>query len=212
MSQYTLNTKDTFYRGHRLWRNFQIRLQNFFYKLLLENVIEPPISEPFWIQYFPSICFRSLYRVANQCHLLPIWCVSLNYRVATSIRYSTIETKEAARIGYNGFLFPHEYSARVRIIKAFTCVLMRKRKPVIFNTFFCFNSNESNLYNNDVIIYKNKKSRDNSFVWERVYLDYVWPFPKTQIKSKKYQTVGIVPKSNRNIIEKGKIDTTNTQI
>jgi hypothetical protein len=24
------------------------------------------------------------------------------------IRYSTIETKEAARIGYNGFLFPHQ--------------------------------------------------------------------------------------------------------
>jgi hypothetical protein len=30
--------------------------------------------------------------------------------VITSIRYSTIETKEVARIGYNGFLFPHEYS------------------------------------------------------------------------------------------------------
>jgi len=27
-----------------------------------------------------------------------------------SIRHSTIKTKEAARIGYNGFLFPHEYS------------------------------------------------------------------------------------------------------
>jgi hypothetical protein len=27
-----------------------------------------------------------------------------------SIRYSTIETKEVARFGYNGFLFPHEYS------------------------------------------------------------------------------------------------------
>ena len=28
-----------------------------------------------------------------------------------SIRYSTIETKEAARIENNGFLFPHSYSA-----------------------------------------------------------------------------------------------------
>ena len=28
----------------------------------------------------------------------------------TRIRYSTIETKEAARIGYYGFHFPHEYS------------------------------------------------------------------------------------------------------
>ena len=30
------------------------------------------------------------------------------------IRYSTIETKETARIGYNGFLFPHEYSGEGR--------------------------------------------------------------------------------------------------
>jgi hypothetical protein len=29
-------------------------------------------------------------------------------------RYSTIETKEVARIGYNGFLFPHEYSGEGR--------------------------------------------------------------------------------------------------
>jgi hypothetical protein len=31
-----------------------------------------------------------------------------------SIGYSTIETKEAAHIGYNGFLFPHEYSGEGR--------------------------------------------------------------------------------------------------
>jgi hypothetical protein len=31
-----------------------------------------------------------------------------------SIGYSTIETKEAARTGYNGFLFPHEYSGEGR--------------------------------------------------------------------------------------------------
>ena len=31
-----------------------------------------------------------------------------------SIKYSTIETKEAARIRYNGFLFPHEYSGEGR--------------------------------------------------------------------------------------------------
>jgi hypothetical protein len=28
---------------------------------------------------------------------------------------STIETKEAARIGYNGFLFPHSYSGDVSV-------------------------------------------------------------------------------------------------
>ena len=37
-------------------------------------------------------------------------------------------------------------------------VRMLKKKPVIFNTgyFFCFKSNVSNLYNNDVIIHKKK--------------------------------------------------------
>jgi hypothetical protein len=52
---------------------------------------------------------------------------------------------------------------------------MRKKKPVISSTsnVFCFNSNVSNLYNNDVIIYLKKiKSRANSFVCERVYLIY----------------------------------------
>jgi len=32
-----------------------------------------------------------------------------------------------------------------------------------------------------------------------------------KIKSKKYYTVGIVPKSNRKIVERGKIDTPDTQ-
>ena len=31
-----------------------------------------------------------------------------------SIRYSTVEKNEAARIGYNGFLFPQEYSGESR--------------------------------------------------------------------------------------------------
>jgi hypothetical protein len=43
-------------------------------------------------------------------------------------------------------------------VKAEVCtwVRMRKKKPVISNTgnFFCFNGTVSNLYNNDVIIYK----------------------------------------------------------
>ena len=33
----------------------------------------------------------------------------------TCIGYSTIETKEAARIGDNGFLFPHEYWGEGRV-------------------------------------------------------------------------------------------------
>ena len=34
--------------------------------------------------------------------------------ILTSIGYSTIETKEVDRIGYNWFLFPHEYSSEGR--------------------------------------------------------------------------------------------------
>jgi hypothetical protein len=60
------------------------------------------------------------------------------YKYFISIRYSTIETKEVDRIGYNRFLYI---------------------QLVIFNTgnLFCFNSNMSNLYNNYVIIYKIKR-------------------------------------------------------
>ena len=60
-----------------------------------------------------------------------------------SIRYNTIETKEAARIGYNGFLFSHEYSGEGR----------GGGKNATSNTgkFFCFNSTVSKLYNNSVV-------------------------------------------------------------
>jgi hypothetical protein len=96
------------------------------------------------------------------------------WKESLCIRYSTIEAKEAARIGYNGFLFPHEYSGEGRVTdfflrmstqvkaevcstKAFTWVRIRKKKPVKSNTgnFFCFNNNVSNLYNNSVVEKKN---------------------------------------------------------
>jgi len=74
----------------------------------------------------------------------------------TIIRYSTIETKEAALIGYNGgffFRMSTRVKAEVRSTKAITWVRMRKKKPVISNTgnFFSFNNNVSNLYNNSVV-------------------------------------------------------------
>ena len=52
------------------------------------------------------------------------------------IRYTTIDTKEADRIGYNGFLFPHSYSCEgqgayqiransfVSIIMYLTCTII----------------------------------------------------------------------------------------
>ena len=33
-----------------------------------------------------------------------------NNTIIVQVRYIIIETKEFARIGYNGFLFPHSYS------------------------------------------------------------------------------------------------------
>ena len=41
----------------------------------------------FWIQHFLSICFQSLYKAVNQCHLTPI-CISLNYRVGTNTMFT----------------------------------------------------------------------------------------------------------------------------
>jgi hypothetical protein len=35
-----------------------------------------------------------------------------NNTIIVQVRYIIIETKEVARIGYNGFLFPHSYSGR----------------------------------------------------------------------------------------------------
>ena len=36
--------------------------------------------------------------------------VFFNNTIIVQVRYIIIETKEVARIGYNGFLFPHSYS------------------------------------------------------------------------------------------------------
>ena len=67
-----------------------------------------------------------------------------------------------ARIGYNGFLFPHEYSGEGQVFPheysgegrgGLQMSTRAKKKPVISNTgkFFCFNNNVSNLYNNSVV-------------------------------------------------------------
>ena len=63
--------------------DFSKTTSKFFYKLLLEDFSENPTSERFWIQHFPSMCFRSLYQTVNLSHLPP-QCVNLNYRVATN--------------------------------------------------------------------------------------------------------------------------------
>ena len=49
-------------------------------------------------------------------------------------------------------------------------IQLKKSGPQ-YGNFFCFNSSLYNLYNN-VIIYTIKKSRENSFVHERIYRIY----------------------------------------
>jgi hypothetical protein len=43
-----------------------------------------------------------------------IYAIPFIFSTTLNITYSAIETKEAARIGYNGFLFPHDYSGEGR--------------------------------------------------------------------------------------------------
>ena len=73
---------------------------------------------------------------------------SKKIRFYVYIGYSTIETKEADRIGYNEFLFPHEYSGEGR-----AQIHAEKETRYIRYTgkFFCFNNNVCNLYNNSVV-------------------------------------------------------------
>ena len=67
------------------------------------------------------------------------------------IGYSTIETKEVARIGYNVFLFPHEYSGEgqgaypiransfVSIIMYLTCtIIVLLQKYMVWHIFLHF--------------------------------------------------------------------------
>ena len=50
-----------------------------------------------------------------------------NNTIIVQVRYIIIETKEFARIGYNGFLFPHEYSDAPRPSPEYSC---GKRNPL----------------------------------------------------------------------------------
>ena len=78
------------------------------------------------MSYFPQLV-RGTYRLKLICHprsnnhslfvgngLLTTFCQIPTGFIRVSIRNSTIETKEAARIGNNGFLLPHEYSCEGR--------------------------------------------------------------------------------------------------
>ena len=70
-----------------------------------------------------------------------------NNTIIVQVRYIIIETKELARIGYNGLLFPHSYSGDGLGGTHIGLHLSphAKKKPVISNTgrFLCFNSTVS---------------------------------------------------------------------
>ena len=70
--------------------------------------------------------------------------IFLRLRIAVGKRYSTIETKEVARIGHSGFIFRLSTQVKDEV---------RKKKCGMSNTgsFLCFNSNISKLYNNSIV-------------------------------------------------------------
>jgi len=48
----------------------------------------------------------------------------INYNISiVQVRYITIETKEAAHIGYNRFLFPHSYSGDGLGAVSYACII-----------------------------------------------------------------------------------------
>ena len=65
--------------------------------------------------------------------------------------YSTFQTKELSIIEYGKLLFPHSYTGKgldVFGFSAFTCVLVRKKKPPRSNKgqFFCLKCTVSYTY------------------------------------------------------------------
>jgi hypothetical protein len=62
--------------------------------------------------------------------------------IIVQVRYSTFQTKELSIIEYGKLLFPHSYKGKgldAFGVSAFTCVLVRKKKPPRSNKgqFFC---------------------------------------------------------------------------
>ena len=91
-------------------------------------------------------------------------CLGLNLYIVLimyKIQY-LLKQKKRPVLDITGFVFRMSIQVKVEVrsTKTFTLVPLRKKNPVRSNmvSFFCINSNVSNLYNNDAIIYKiNKK-------------------------------------------------------
>ena len=84
-------------------------------------------------------------------------------RIAVSKIYSTVETKEAVRIGHSGLLFQPDYSGEGGGAQKEICYVQ-------YGSCFCFNSNVFNLYNNTIVArpYFN-------YNFKMCLLIYIWP-------------------------------------
>ena len=92
--------------------------------------------------------------------------------VVISIGYSTIETKEADCIGYNGFLFPHEYSGEgrgfVSIIMYLTCtiiVLLKKYMAYVSTLLMFRKPNKTTINKNKTTNFYRSTSFRFSFIF-----------------------------------------------
>jgi hypothetical protein len=95
-----------------------------------------------WIQYFPSMCFQSLYRAVNQCHLSQI-CVSLNYMVATNTIITIYAAKFEQTIIHQQVHLrresqshepPHVRMRLYQIDKSLVC-LQSERRTLLYNSW-----------------------------------------------------------------------------
>ena len=67
--------------------------------------------------------------------------------IIVQVRYIIIETKEFARIGYNGFLLPHSYSGdglgATHLGLYLSTHAEKETRYIQYGRFFCFNSTVS---------------------------------------------------------------------
>jgi hypothetical protein len=62
-----------------------------------------------------NVVIEKLGKLVHKQNCLTTLFHFINYNIIiVQVRYITVETKEVTRIGYNGFLFPHEYSGDSR--------------------------------------------------------------------------------------------------
>ena len=125
-------------------RWYRLLIQADVFAVLLMNELKTLTNVVIWI-------LDKLVHKQSRSHDFLFYLIN-NSIIIVQVRYFTIETKEVARIGYNGFLLPHSYSGDGRGITQAVLHLSTHagKKPAISNTgpFLCFNSTVSYMYAN----------------------------------------------------------------